>query len=60
MLNLSDCSGLTELPASLGALTGLQTLDLRACYGLYRLTALPASLRALTGLTGLPLISVRD
>ena len=33
-LDLSRCSGLRELPAGLGELTGLQTLDLESCSGL--------------------------
>ena len=43
-----------ELPASLGALTGLQTLDLGGCSGLREL---PASLGALTGLQDLNLLN---
>jgi GTPase SAR1 family protein len=34
-LDLSYCSGLTALPAELGALTGLQYLDLRECPALH-------------------------
>ena len=44
---------LEALPASLGALTGLTTLDLRYCKAL---VALPESLGALTGLATLALI----
>ena len=43
---------MTELPAWLGALTGLQALGLGWCKGL---TELPASLGALTGLQTLAL-----
>ena len=47
MLGLGGCSGLTALPESLGALSGLQELLLGGCSGL---TALPESLGALSGL----------
>ena len=46
-VDLSYCTGLTALPAELGALTRLRELDLFSCSGL---TALPAGLGALTGL----------
>ena len=45
-----------ELPASLGALTGLQTLNVTFCKGL---TALPASLGAITGLQTLNLLGCK-
>ena len=44
-LYLSECSGLTALPAGLGALTCLQELWLQKCTGL---TALPDGLETLT------------
>ena len=54
---LRECKRLKELTAWLGALTGLQTLDLRWCEGL---TALPAWLGALTGLQTLDLIACHN
>ncbi|MGH7890118.1 MAG: NEL-type E3 ubiquitin ligase domain-containing protein [Thermodesulfobacteriota bacterium] len=61
-LDLSDCSGLTSLPAAIGNLSSLQTLSLWYCS---RLTSLPSeignlsslqelNLAACSGLTSLP------